>query len=110
MIGVVSGIFEGLYFLSLSKALRDSSLGQSYAIMRGGAMILVWLFSTLFLQERAAGIQYLGAILIFSGIGAMNFKDFFNSSLKKFFKRKYVGLLKRNFYCRLSSLLSSRSG
>lgn len=86
LMAVLSGIFEGLYFLTLSKALRDSSLGQSYAIMRGGAMVLVWLFSTFFLQEHAAGIQYLGAILIFAGIVAMNYKDLAKSSLQGLFR------------------------
>lgn len=67
-VAVISGIFEGLYFLTLSKALRDSSLGKSYAIMRGGAMVLVWLYSTWFLGERAQGVQYLGALTILGGI------------------------------------------
>lgn len=75
-IGILSGIFEGLYFLTLAKALRSSTLGKSYAIMRGGAMILVWLISTLFLQERAGGLQFTGAALILVGIVAMNAKDF----------------------------------
>ncbi|KHD89619.1 MAG: multidrug DMT transporter permease [Bdellovibrio sp. ArHS] len=71
-LGVVSGIFEGLYFLTLAKALRATSLGKSYSIMRGGAMIVVWIVSTLFLHEQAAAVQYLGAFIIFSGIIAMN--------------------------------------
>lgn len=76
LIGILSGIFEGLYFLTLAKALRSSSLGKSYTIMRGGAMILVWLISTLFLQERAGGLQFTGAALILAGIVAMNAQDF----------------------------------
>jgi len=72
---VLSGIFEGLYFLTLAKALQESSLGQSYAIMRGGAMVLVWVFSSLFLSERAATVQYVGALFIFGGIVAMNFRE-----------------------------------
>lgn len=74
-VAVVSGIFEGLYFLTLSKALRDSSLGKSYAIMRGGAMVLVWLYSTLLLGERAQGTQYLGALTILGGILIINAQD-----------------------------------
>ncbi|WP_413612245.1 EamA family transporter [Bdellovibrio sp. HCB-110] len=76
LIGILSGVFEGLYFLTLAKALRTSSLGKSYTIMRGGAMILVWLISTLFLQERAGGLQFTGAALILAGIIAMNAQDF----------------------------------
>lgn len=75
-VAVISGIFEGLYFLTLSKALHDSSLGKSYAIMRGGAMVLVWLYSTLLLGERAHGWQYLGALIILAGILAINAQDF----------------------------------
>ncbi|WP_413942771.1 EamA family transporter [Bdellovibrio sp. HCB-162] len=84
-VGVLSGIFEGLYFITLAKALRTSSLGQSYTIMRGGAMIVVWLISTIYLQERAGGIQYLGAALIFTGIVAMNLKDF-SENIANFWK------------------------
>ncbi|ASD63516.1 DMT family transporter [Bdellovibrio bacteriovorus] len=74
-IAVLSGIFEGFYFLTLSKALRASSLGKSYAIMRGGAMVLVWLYSTVLLGERAHGLQFLGAVFVLLGILAMNFQD-----------------------------------
>ncbi|KYG61042.1 multidrug DMT transporter permease [Bdellovibrio bacteriovorus] len=71
-LGFLSGIFEGLYFLTLAKALRTTSLGKSYSIMRGGAMIVVWMISTVFLQERAAFLQYLGAFTILAGIFTMN--------------------------------------
>ncbi|MNJ92643.1 multidrug efflux system protein MdtJ [compost metagenome] len=69
---ILSGIFEGLYLGSLSNALKDAALGQAYAIMRGGAMVFVWLVSTLFLREQAQLIQYLGALLIFAGLMVLN--------------------------------------
>jgi drug/metabolite transporter (DMT)-like permease len=69
-IGVLSGIFEGLYFITLSKALRES-LGTSYAIMRGGAMVVVWLISSLFLGEVSDLHHYIGAGIILAGIFAM---------------------------------------
>lgn len=69
-IGVLSGVFEGLYFITLSKALRES-LGTSYAIMRGGAMVVVWLISSLFLGEISEPHHYVGAAVILAGIFAM---------------------------------------
>ena len=69
-IGVLSGVFEGLYFITLSKALRES-LGTSYAIMRGGAMVVVWMISSLFLGEISELHHYLGAFVILAGIFAM---------------------------------------
>ncbi|UXR63332.1 DMT family transporter [Bdellovibrio bacteriovorus] len=74
-IAVLSGLFEGLYFLTLSKALRASGLGKSYAIMRGGAMVLVWAYSSLLLREQASALQITGAVLVLAGILAINFKD-----------------------------------
>lgn len=71
-IAIASGIFEGLYFITLSKALRSGALGTSYAIMRGGAMILVWIISILFLGEVAAGIHYFGAFVILLGLLTSN--------------------------------------
>lgn len=69
-IGVLSGIFEGLYFITLGKALRES-LGTSYAIMRGGAMVVVWLISSMFLGEVSATHHYVGAAIILTGIFVM---------------------------------------
>lgn len=80
-IAVLSGLFEGLYFLTLSKALRASGLGKSYAIMRGGAMVLVWAYSSLLLGEHASPIQIMGAILVLAGILAINFKDLLQSGI-----------------------------
>lgn len=71
-IGILSGVFEGLYFITLGRALRESSLGQSYAIMRGGAMVFVWLISSVFLGETATWHHYLGAVTILSGILILN--------------------------------------
>jgi drug/metabolite transporter (DMT)-like permease len=46
-----SGLCEGFYFLSLVQALRRAPLGWSYTWMRGGAVLLVWPLSVLFLGE-----------------------------------------------------------
>ncbi|WII71598.1 DMT family transporter [Bdellovibrio sp. 22V] len=80
-ISVLSGVFEGLYFITLAKALKESALGKAYSIMRGGAMIIVWLVSTIFFAETAGLFQYFGAFLIFLGIVVMNFKGFSGGNL-----------------------------
>lgn len=69
---VGSGIFEGLYLFSLAKTLKSSTLGVSYAIMRGGAMVVVWLISLSFLGEVATASEVIGATLVLVGIIAMN--------------------------------------
>lgn len=74
---VGSGIFEGLYLFSLAKTLKSSSLGVSYAIMRGGAMVVVWLVSLSFLGEVATFGEFLGAGLVLAGIIAMNAKSLY---------------------------------
>ena len=73
-IAVLSGIFEGLYFITLTRALKEGSLGKSYAIMRGGAMVIVWLISSFFLGEKAELHHYLGALVILIGIFILNFQ------------------------------------
>jgi drug/metabolite transporter (DMT)-like permease len=73
-IGILSGLFEGLYFITLTRALKEGSLGKSYAIMRGGAMVVVWLVSSFFLGEKAELHHYLGALVILAGIFVLNFQ------------------------------------
>ena len=73
-IGVLSGIFEGLYFITLTRALKEGSLGKAYAIMRGGAMVIVWLISSFFLHEKAELHHYAGALIILTGIFVLNFQ------------------------------------
>ncbi|MNS58107.1 EamA-like transporter family protein [compost metagenome] len=73
-IGILSGLFEGLYFITLTRALKEGSLGKSYAIMRGGAMVIVWLISSFFLGEKAELHHYIGALIILGGIFILNFQ------------------------------------
>ncbi len=65
---IFAGLFEGAYFVTLTKALKQSELGRAYTIMRGGAMLVVWIVSCLFFQETASLLQIFGAVLIFTGI------------------------------------------
>ncbi len=65
---ILAGIAEGGYFICLAKALTHSPLGKSYTIMRGGAMIIVWIVSVLFLHETISGIGILGVGAVFIGL------------------------------------------
>jgi drug/metabolite transporter (DMT)-like permease len=65
---LASGVFEGLYLASLSRTLSLAPLAWAYAIMRGGAMVMVWLFSSLLMGERTGAFGALGAVLIFAGL------------------------------------------
>jgi drug/metabolite transporter (DMT)-like permease len=53
LLGIIAaGLFEGFYFYLLNTAYAKQALGVAYTIMRGGAMVLVWLISTIALHER----------------------------------------------------------
>lgn len=69
---ILAGVFEGTYLLTLSKALTQTNLGRAYAIMRGGAMLVVWIFSTLLFGETATAFQITGALVIFAGLLLLN--------------------------------------
>lgn len=75
---VLSGIFEGAYFVTLAWALKQSQLGKAYAIMRGGAMIFVWIISTMFFGESANFWQTVGAVLVLAGIVVLSFPEIKN--------------------------------
>jgi drug/metabolite transporter (DMT)-like permease len=65
---LAAGVFEGLYLVSLTRTLSLAPLAWAYALMRGGAMAMVWLLSGLILGERTGTYGFLGALLIFSGL------------------------------------------
>jgi drug/metabolite transporter (DMT)-like permease len=48
---VAAGLCEGFYFYLLNTAYAQQAMGVAYTIMRGGAMVLVWLIATLTLGE-----------------------------------------------------------
>lgn len=72
---VLAGIFEGLYMVTLSRALNSAELGKVYAIMRGGAMICVWVISILFLNEVVKWIHVLGSTIVWLGIVIMSYQQ-----------------------------------
>ncbi len=70
---ILSGLSEGAYFVTLAWSLKQSQLGKAYSIMRGGAMIFVWIISTLFMGETASALQTIGAVLVLGGIVVLSF-------------------------------------
>ena len=78
---ILAGICEGGYLISLAKAFEKSSLGISYTIMRGGAMLWVWMISTFFLGEKISSTGVAGVALI--GLGLFIMHPFSRDDLKK---------------------------
>ncbi len=68
---VAAGLFEGVYFYLLNTAYASQSLGVAYTIMRGGAMLLVWLISAFILGESIGAREILGALTILTGIACI---------------------------------------
>ncbi len=64
----VAGAFEGGYVTGLAHTLERAPLGLSYAIMRGGAMLIVWCISTLYLHESVTILGILGVLCVFVGL------------------------------------------
>jgi len=50
--GLLAGVCEGGYFISLALALSHAPVGVAYIIMRGGAMLIVYAISATLLQEK----------------------------------------------------------
>jgi drug/metabolite transporter (DMT)-like permease len=61
---IAAGLFEGFYFYLLNTAYATQTLGVAYTIMRGGAMVLVWMVSAIVMQEALS----LGELLCVMGI------------------------------------------
>lgn len=86
IVGVLfAGICEGFYFFLLTSAYAKQSLGVAYTIMRGGAMILVWIISTISLGEAITSTDAVSIALIFVGIGfiqqSMSWRDLVSSGI-----------------------------
>ncbi len=73
--GLAAGFFEGLYFVTLAKALSRGNLGTTYAIMRAGAMLIVWILSLTILKEGMSAQTCVGALAVLIGV-PLSQKDF----------------------------------
>lgn len=65
---IVAGISEGGYFLALAMALSRSPMGLAYAVARGGATLVVWPVSVLWLGERVTIVAGGGSALVVLGL------------------------------------------
>ncbi|HMO02456.1 MAG TPA: DMT family transporter [Oligoflexia bacterium] len=68
----VAGICEGAYLYLVARAYETTTYGLAYTIMRGGAMICVWLVSVPLFGERFGMLHFLGVLLILAGMVGMN--------------------------------------
>lgn len=66
---VGAGLCEGAYFAALGLALARGPLGPVYTVARGGAMLVGWPISVLFLGEAFSWPARVGAALIGTGLG-----------------------------------------
>jgi drug/metabolite transporter (DMT)-like permease len=69
---LVVGVLEGGYLATLARALRRAPLGLAYTVSRGGALLLVWPVSVLWLGERLTPAAGVGAAVVALGLAGMN--------------------------------------
>ncbi len=69
---LVAGVLESGYLATLARALRHAPLGLAYTVSRGGALLLVWPVSVLWLGERLTPWAVAGAALVALGMAVMN--------------------------------------
>ncbi|HEX8819425.1 MAG TPA: EamA family transporter [Archangium sp.] len=69
---LVAGVLESGYLATLARALHHAPLGLAYTVSRGGALLLVWPVSVLWLGERLTPWAVVGAALVALGMAVMN--------------------------------------
>jgi len=69
---VVAGVLESGYLIALARALHRAPLGLAYTVSRGGALLLVWPVSVLWLGEQLTPGAVAGAALVAGGMAVMN--------------------------------------
>jgi drug/metabolite transporter (DMT)-like permease len=69
---LVAGVLESAYLATLARALRHAPLGLAYTVSRGGALLLVWPVSVLWLGEQLTPWAVAGAALVALGMAVMN--------------------------------------
>lgn len=63
-----SGIIEGLYFITVTKALAQAPIALSYSIMRSLSMLITWLLSFIVLNEQLSLWGAIGVVAILMGL------------------------------------------
>jgi drug/metabolite transporter (DMT)-like permease len=66
----VSGLLETGYFITLARGLARAPLGLVYTVARGGALLVVWPISIVFLHEPMTVSRGAGTALVLVGLGA----------------------------------------
>jgi drug/metabolite transporter (DMT)-like permease len=65
---LASGGVEGLYFVTLTRALSRLPLGTAYGLTRGGGQLVTWPVSVMWMGERAGPVAVLGASVLIAGL------------------------------------------
>lgn len=65
-----AGVLEAAYFVTLAKAFARAPLGAVYTISRGGALVVVWPISMVFLHEQMTAARAIGTALVLLGLVA----------------------------------------
>jgi drug/metabolite transporter (DMT)-like permease len=69
----VAGVFEAGYMITLARALSRAPLGPVYTVSRGGALLVIWPISILWLGEHITLFAVAGTALIALGLAATGF-------------------------------------
>ncbi len=72
---LLAGVLESGYLLTLAKALSRAPLGPVYTIARGGALLVVWPTSIIFLGEQITLTRIGGTLLVLAGLTATGFQQ-----------------------------------
>ncbi|MSR63185.1 MAG: permease [Planctomycetes bacterium] len=67
---LAAGVFESRYFHALGRALVAGPLAPVYTLSRGGAAVLIWPLSVLFLDEPLGWLGAAGTVLVLAGLAA----------------------------------------
>jgi drug/metabolite transporter (DMT)-like permease len=68
MWGLVAGVCEGVYLFTLARSLRHAPLALAYTVARGGAVLVVWPVSVLWLGEPLTPLTVAGAVVLAGGL------------------------------------------
>jgi drug/metabolite transporter (DMT)-like permease len=70
----VSALFEALYYCAIARAYKTGDLSLVYPLARGTAPLLVFVWTSLLLQERPSAGGLAGIGLIALGLGVINLR------------------------------------
>jgi drug/metabolite transporter (DMT)-like permease len=68
MWGLAAGACEGVYLFTLARSLRHAPLALAYTVARGGALLVVWPVSVLWMGEPLTPLTVAGAAVLAGGL------------------------------------------